>query len=52
MPVVLGVISDTHGVARPSALEALTGSEVIIYRRYWQAGGNGRPQLDCTRVSH
>lgn len=29
--VVVGVISDTHGLLRPEALEALQGSDVIIH---------------------
>ena len=28
---LLGVISDTHGLLRPEALEALRGSELIIH---------------------
>ena len=27
----VGVISDTHGLVRPEALEALAGSELIIH---------------------
>jgi hypothetical protein len=30
-PVVIGVISDTHGLLRPEAVEALRGSEHIIH---------------------
>src|SRR5579872_6637035 len=30
-PVVVGVISDTHGLLRPEAVEALRGSEHIIH---------------------
>lgn len=29
--VTVGVISDTHGLLRPSAVEALTGSHVILH---------------------
>lgn len=31
IPIVIGVISDTHGLLRPEALEALRGSERIIH---------------------
>lgn len=31
MPTVLGVISDTHGVMRPAALEALRGADRILH---------------------
>jgi putative phosphoesterase len=31
LPAVIGVISDTHGLLRPEALEALQGSELIIH---------------------
>lgn len=30
-PVSIGVISDTHGLLRPEALEALRGSQMIIH---------------------
>ena len=30
-PILIGVISDTHGLLRPEALEALRGSEHIIH---------------------
>ena len=30
-PTVVGVISDTHGLLRPEALEALRGSELILH---------------------
>ncbi len=30
-PLEVGVISDTHGLLRPEALEALAGSEVILH---------------------
>ena len=30
-PVVIGVISDTHGLLRPEAIEALRGSQHIIH---------------------
>jgi uncharacterized protein len=36
----IGVISDTHGLLRPEALEALTGSDFIIH-----AGDIGRPEI-------
>lgn len=35
---LIGVISDTHGLIRPEALEALKGSELIIH-----AGDIGKP---------
>lgn len=38
--MILGVISDTHGLLRPEALEALRGSEHIIH-----AGDIGAPQI-------
>src|SRR6476619_1699227 len=37
---VIGVISDTHGLLRPQALDALRGSDLIIH-----AGDVGRPEL-------
>jgi hypothetical protein len=36
----LGVISDTHGLVRPAALEALVGVELIIH-----AGDIGKPEV-------
>jgi len=36
----IGVISDTHGLIRPEALTALTGSELIIH-----AGDVGKPEI-------
>jgi putative phosphoesterase len=42
---VIGVISDTHGLVRPQALEALAGVELIIH-----AGDIGSPDvLDALR---
>jgi uncharacterized protein len=38
--VTIGVISDTHGLLRPEALEALNGSDFIIH-----AGDIGRPEI-------
>src|ERR1700760_639262 len=44
-PTILGLISDTHGLLRPSALTALRGSSLIIH-----AGDVGDPQiLDALR---
>src|SRR3954453_13155946 len=41
----LGVISDTHGLLRPSALAALQGSDLIVH-----AGDVGKPEiLDALR---
>ncbi len=40
MPVVLGVISDTHGLLRPGALAALAGVHRILH-----AGDVGRPDI-------
>jgi putative phosphoesterase len=37
---VVGVISDTHGLLRPTALDALRGSDAIIH-----AGDIGDPQI-------
>ena len=37
---MIGVISDTHGLLRPEAVEALRGSELIIH-----AGDVGRPEI-------
>ena len=37
---LLGVISDTHGLLRPEALDALSGSELIIH-----AGDVGKPEI-------
>ena len=39
-PIVIGVISDTHGLLRPEALQALRGSERIIH-----AGDVGAPEI-------
>ena len=36
----IGVISDTHGLMRPEATEALTGSDMIVH-----AGDIGRPEI-------
>lgn len=38
--MVLGLISDTHGLLRPAALDALTGSQLIIH-----AGDVGKPAV-------
>jgi putative phosphoesterase len=38
--VIIGVISDTHGLLRPEALAALKGSDYIIH-----AGDIGEPQI-------
>ena len=40
MSHTLGVISDTHGLLRPEALEALRGSELIVH-----AGDIGTPEV-------
>jgi len=40
MTTQIGVISDTHGLLRPEAVEALQGSEVIIH-----AGDVGTPEV-------
>src|SRR5678815_5847752 len=37
---VIGLISDTHGLIRPHALEALQGVELIIH-----AGDIGKPEV-------
>jgi putative phosphoesterase len=37
---VIGVISDTHGLLRPEALDALRGSDLIIH-----AGDVGKPEI-------
>ncbi|HTT34138.1 MAG TPA: metallophosphoesterase family protein [Methylomirabilota bacterium] len=39
-PTKIGLISDTHGLLRPLALEALRGSELIIH-----AGDVGKPEI-------
>ncbi|HLZ42103.1 MAG TPA: metallophosphoesterase family protein [Candidatus Sulfotelmatobacter sp.] len=39
-PILIGVISDTHGLLRPEALEALRGSRHIIH-----AGDVGDPEI-------
>jgi putative phosphoesterase len=39
-PILIGVISDTHGLLRPEALVALRGSERIIH-----AGDVGPPEI-------
>src|SRR6202035_1146682 len=38
--LLVGVISDTHGLLRPAALAALRGSDLIIH-----AGDVGRPEV-------
>jgi uncharacterized protein len=40
VPILIGVISDTHGLLRPEALTALRGSERIIH-----AGDVGDPEI-------
>lgn len=39
-PLLIGLISDTHGLLRPQALEALRGSELILH-----AGDVGKPEI-------
>lgn len=39
-PKRIGLISDTHGLVRPQALEALRGSELILH-----AGDVGKPEI-------
>jgi putative phosphoesterase len=39
-PITLGVISDTHGLLRPGAVEALRGSDRILH-----AGDVGAPEI-------
>ena len=39
-PILIGVISDTHGLLRPEAIAALRGSEHIIH-----AGDVGSPEI-------
>ena len=39
-PVTVGVISDTHGLVRPEAVEALRDSELIVH-----AGDVGTPEV-------
>jgi putative phosphoesterase len=39
-PITLGVISDTHGLLRPEAVEALRGSDRILH-----AGDVGAPEI-------
>jgi hypothetical protein len=40
IPILIGVISDTHGLLRPEAVEALRGSQQIIH-----AGDVGDPAI-------
>lgn len=40
MTIIIGVISDTHGLLRPEAIEALRGSHHIIH-----AGDVGSPEI-------
>ena len=43
----IGLISDTHGLLRPEAVQALEGSELIIH-----AGDVGKPEvLDALKSS-
>lgn len=39
-PTRIGLISDTHGLLRPQALEALRGSDLILH-----AGDVGKPEI-------
>jgi hypothetical protein len=39
-PTRIGLISDTHGLLRPQALDALRGSELIVH-----AGDVGKPEI-------
>ena len=39
-PILIGVISDTHGLLRPEAVDALRGSDYIIH-----AGDVGAPEI-------
>jgi putative phosphoesterase len=39
-PHVIGVISDTHGLLRPEAVQALQGSDLIIH-----AGDVDKPEI-------
>ncbi|MGA7630481.1 MAG: metallophosphoesterase family protein, partial [Terriglobales bacterium] len=39
-PVTIGVVSDTHGLLRPQAVEALRGSDRILH-----AGDVGTPEI-------
>ena len=39
-PTRIGLISDTHGLLRPQALDALRGSELILH-----AGDVGKPEI-------
>jgi putative phosphoesterase len=39
-PIVIGIISDTHGLLRPEALQALRGSDHIVH-----AGDVGSPEI-------
>ena len=39
-PTRIGLISDTHGLLRPQAIEALRGSELIVH-----AGDVGKPEI-------
>ena len=39
-PLIIGVISDTHGLLRPEAVEALRGSDRILH-----AGDIGAPEI-------
>src|SRR5438128_10143560 len=39
-PKRIGLISDTHGLLRPEAVEALRGSELILH-----AGDVGKPEI-------
>jgi putative phosphoesterase len=38
--ITVGIISDTHGLMRPAAIDALRGSDLIIH-----AGDVGRPEV-------
>jgi uncharacterized protein len=40
VPTRIGLISDTHGLLRPQALDALRGSELILH-----AGDVGKPEI-------
>jgi uncharacterized protein len=48
MPHVIGLISDTHGLVRPSVFDALAGVELILHAG--DVGGEGTEILDELRA--
>ena len=44
-PTRIGLISDTHGLLRPQALEALRGSQLILSNDNWTTNSSANQQI-------